>query len=436
MTSLIEQGHEPLPSYRGVFLVAMMTIVCGAAAFTGWGMYARLDSAVIAQGVMLAESQRKTVESLEGGILRSLTVKAGDRVKEGQVVALLNSTQVEAQLAQLHATQTTLTYEAWRLDAEDRNLDHLDPATAPLEPTEGRAEQVAAQVALFDARLQAHKGQIASLERQIEQLTAQAQGSTSQAEAGERQLAAWRNERESMATLVDKGATARLKLLEYDRNIAAIEGDRDENLRLAQAAREQIAGTEEDIATLRQQRLVEVREKLAEDRRRLAEIAGQIAGARDVQERKKLRAPQAGVVVNISTVTPGAVVGSGKPLMEIIPDQDRLIAQARIAPDTIDTVHVGRKARVRLVAYKRAIAQTVDGTVTYVSADLLEDPRDGSKYFEAKVALDPQEVATLHNARLAAGMPVEIAIQTGERRAGDYMLEPLLRHLGRALREE
>lgn len=429
-----------IPSYRGAFLVALLLIACLVATFGGWGMYARLDSAVVSHGVLLAESQRKTVEHLEGGILRQLLVKDGDRVAKGQVVALLDATQVEQQLAQLRASELTLTYEIWRLENEERGDTDapatLDPATAPREPVAGREGQIAAQAALYDARRRAYLGQRASLERQVDQLTAQSEASAGRVRSAERALASWAEERSQNATLVAKGATPRQKLLEYDRNIALLEGDRDENANLVLAAREDIARARADLETLRQQRLVDIGERLAEDRRQFAEYKAQIGAALDVLDRKKLRAPQSGVVVHIFTVTPGAVVGSGVPVMEIVPDGDRLIVEAQLPPDTIDTVHVGRKAKVRLTAYKRAKAPTLEGEVIYVSADLLEDEREGTTYFDARIALDPMEVAALKDATLTAGMPVEVAIQTGERRAGEYFLEPFLRHLGRALHEE
>jgi HlyD family secretion protein len=238
------------------------------------------------------------------------------------------------------------------------------------------------------------------------------------------------------ATLVAKGATARQKLLELDRTIALLEGERDASRARMAAAREEIARTEAEIGTLDQQRLVEIGERLAEDRRKLDAVASQIRAAADVLERRNLRAPQSGLVVQIHTVTPGAVVGSGVPLMEIVPDGDRLIVETRLPPDAIDTVHVGRPATVRLTAYKRSKAPSIDGEVIRVSPDLIEDERDGETYFEARVALDPTGIAALPEVSLTAGMPVEVAIRTGERRAGDYFLEPLLRHFNRALREE
>lgn len=448
MTALAPPAPAPdaaLPSCRPAFLAAMTLIACLTATLLGWGMFARLDSAVVTHGVLYAESQRKTVEHLEGGILRALLVRDGDRVEEGEVVALLDSTQVEAELARLDAEALALTYEIWRLEAEYAGLPALDLATAPAEPADGREAEiadgreaeVAAQARLFDVRLRAHRGQVAALERQIDQLAAEAEANAARAGSAERQRASWQDERAKAARLVEQGATPAQRLREIDRAIAAAEGELGEASGRAAAARGQIARTRVDIGTLGQQRLVEAGEKLAEDRRRRAEVTAQARAARDILDRHRLRAPQAGIVVHIATVTPGAIVGSGVALMEIVPDGDRLIVEARLPPDAIDTVHVGREARVRLTAYKRAKAPTIVGEVIYVSADRLEDPRDGATYFEARIALDEDEIAALdHDVALTAGMPVEVAIQTGARRAGDYFLEPLFRHFHRALREE
>ena len=124
----------PELSYRPVFLTAVLLAVALFATVIGWAMWARLDAAVVTHGVLLAESQRKTVESLEGGILKQLTVKAGERVAAGQVVALLDTTQTEARLAQVEADRHAMAFEGWRLAAEDAGADRLDPATAPEAP--------------------------------------------------------------------------------------------------------------------------------------------------------------------------------------------------------------------------------------------------------------------------------------------------------------
>lgn len=430
------EAAETPQSYRAVFLTALATILCLAGAAGGWGMYARLDSAVVTHGVLLAESERKTVDHLEGGILEGLRVRPGDHVAQGQIVATLDATQIREQLAQLDADRTALLFDIWRLESEEAGAQELAPMRAPAAAELERDARMAAQQRLFHARGQAHVGQVAALRRRIDQLTAQIAASGAQALSAERQLASWSEERALTDALVAKGATPRQRLLEFDRSIALLEGTRDENRGLMDAAREEIARAEIDIETLEQQRLVEIAERLSEARRLVDGLTSRIRAAGEVAERHNLRAPQAGLVVDIRTITPGAVIGPGAALMDIVPDGDRLVVQTRLPPEAIDTVYPGRSASVRMTAYSRSQAPVVEGEVTYVSADLLEDERDGTAYFEARISLDPAALDAMPDLSLTAGMPAEVAIRTGERRAGDYFLEPILRHMRRAFREE
>ena len=427
----VMSDDETLTAYRPVFLTALAMILFLVCTLGGWGIYARLDGAVVTQGVVLAESRRKTVENLEGGILSELLVAPGDRVRAGQPVAQLDTTQDRERLAQMESEHLALTLDIWRVEAEAGGLS-LDPAQAP----RADPDRIAAQVALYDARLALHQGQIASMMRQADHLSAQADANRAQARASQRQIDSWTQEHANTTALVERGAATRQKLREIDRNLSVLEGERDEYAALAQANEREGARVAADISTLRQQRVAEAAELLAQSRRALPALQAQIRASEDILHRRTLRAPQDGLVVDIPVVTPGAVIGSGAVVMEILPDADALVVQVRLPPESIDTVHVGRKARVRLTAYRRATAPMIDGEVTYVSADLLEEPRDGSRYFEARVRLDPTALEQQPDIALTAGMPVEVAIQTGERRAGDYLLEPILRHLRKAMRDE
>lgn len=435
MTALVHEDEASL-SYRPVFVTALAVMACLTVAGLGWGMFAHLDAAVVSHGVLLAESERKTVEHLEAGILDQLLVKPGDHVDEGQIVATLDATQPREQLAKLRADWLGLTFEIWRLAAEVAGATALDPTTAPEVPEPERSAGIAAQQGLFDARLRAHVGQIDSLRRQIDNLQGQIAANEAQVRSAEQQLKLWTEERASTASLVDKGATPKQKLLELDRTIASLTGDRDEYRGLVDAAQQDIARARADIETLVQQRLAESGQKLSDDRRAVAGLASQMRAAGDVLERHNLRAPQSGFVVDIKTKTPGAVIATGAPVMDIVPDHDRLVVQTKVQPDNIDTVHQGRPAKIRLTAYPRAISPVVTGEVIFVSADMLTDERDGSAYFDARISIDPESLQQLPGIAISAGMPVEVSIETGERRAGDYILAPLLRRIHHTFREE
>lgn len=427
--------EDRLPSYRPVLIAAMLVSLAFTLAFLGWGLLGRLDAAIVSHGVLHAESERKTVEHLEGGILSELLVSPGAMVEAGQVVAKLDATQARERLAQLEAEADAARLALWRLAAEKTGED-LDPATAPAGLSADRAGMIAEVVQLFEARRSGHRAQVVALERQIAQLGGEAAAHDGGRTAAETQLASFEEERKLVADLVERGATPRRELRDFDRNIAALTGSRDEAIGLADAARQGIARAEAEIDALAQSRRVEIAESDAAARTRLETLTSQIRAMDDVMERHLLRAPQTGRVVEITTVTPGAVLGSGQPLMEILPRDDRLVALVKLPPDAIDTVHVGQPARLQLTAYKRSTAPKVTGEVTYVSADILEDDQTGEGYFEGRVALDPDSVAELDGVLLTAGMPVEVSLTIGARRAGDYLLEPILRHMRRAFREE
>lgn len=429
MSAAIADDHPP--AYRPVFLTALALIGFLLCTVGGWGVYARLDSAVVVQGVVLAESKRKTVENLEGGILSELLVAPGSHVRAGQPVAQLDTTQERERMAQMEAERLALAFDLWRLQAEAQGK-----APDPAEVPEDNPMRIAAQLSLFDARLALHQGLIASMMRQAEHLAAQATANRARARAAERLIESWSHELANSEALVKRGAATRQKLREIGRNIALLEGERDEYAALSDANDRDRARVTADIDALGQQRVAEANEMLAQTRRNLPALEAQMRATADILARRTLRAPQDGLVVDIPVFTPGAVIGSGAIVMEIVPNADDLVVQTRLPPESIDTVYVGRHARVKLSAYARAIAPTISGTVAYLSADLLEDPRDGSRYFEARIEIDRTAMAENADYALAVGMPVEVAIQTGERRAGDYLLEPIFRHLRRAMRDE
>lgn len=432
----LDDAESTEADYAPMFRAAMITILSLVIGATGWGMFARLDSAMIAQGVLFAESERKSIENLEGGILQELLVVPGDRVHAGQIVAVLDSTQALETLAQLDVDRQSLTLDIWRLKQELAGARRLDPSSVPLTVGQSDSERVASQQRLFDARLEAHEGGLSSLRLQIGSLRSQISAAQAQAVAAERQRDIWEEERASIATLIDRGAAPRQRLLEVDRTIAALEGISVERRHFARSGEKDIARLDADIETAIQARLADLATQLAEAQRLLDGTISRIRATEDVLERQKLRAPQDGVIVSVSTKSPGAILGSGVALMELVPENDRLVILARIAPDAIETVQPGRKAVIHLTAFRRAIAPVVDGSVIFVSADLLEDERDGTRYFEARIAVDPESLASQDGISLVPGMPVEVAIQIGERRAGEYFLEPLFRHFRRAFREE
>src|SRR6185437_4568998 len=146
------------------------------------------------------------------------------------------------------------------------------------------------------------------------------------------------------------------------------------------------------------------------------------------------RAPEAGVVTDLRVHTPGGVVNAGDPLMDLVPERDRLIVEGRVKPQDIDVVHVGLAAEVRLLPYKQRRTPSIDGRVIYVSADRLVDKSSNQPYYAAKVRVDEQELARLKGVEMVPGMPSEVMIETGETTVALYALAPILDSFHRAFR--
>jgi HlyD family secretion protein len=427
------------PSLRQTVLAGVIVVICAFGGFFGWALFARLDAAVVANGVVVVDSQRKTVQHLEGGILRALLVREGDPVAAGQALAILDSTQADALLVQVSGQRNAVRAELARLAAEHadaRTLAFPDELRALAAEQPPVADLLAVQTRLFEARWQAHDGAVAVLRQRMEQLRTEAAAAEAQLAADTERLALYEEELGNVNYLLRKGYERRPRMLELKRVVAELRGRLGELANTIAGARAEHAATELEIANLRQNRLAEIARDLAAGQAQDAELTQRIRAASDVRERKQIVAPQAGVVVDVRTVTPGGVIGPGQPLLDIVPVDDDLIVEAKVAPDNIEHVFPGLPAEVKLSAYRRADAPVVTGAVDYVSADQLRDPRDGDPYFLVRVRLRKESLALLDDARPSPGMPTEVMINTGSRRAIDYFVEPITSRMRRSFHEE
>ena len=434
-----QPAESDAPSLRGTVFAGLATILAFVVTFLGWTLFARLDSAVIAPGVIVADSHRKVVQHLEGGILRELLVREGQTVEAGQPVALLDSTQADAQLGQLVGQLDGTQARLARLLAEQR-LERQLTMPPELERRAGidavLAETLATQGRLFAARWRQHESALGMLRQRVAGLREEIGAAEAQIAATQRRVALLEDELRGAEDLLGKGFERRPRILQLQRDVAELRGKLGELRGIVARGREAIAGAQIEMANLADQRAVEIGKEIQDARVLEADLTDRIRAVRDVRQRREVVSPQQGVVVDIRTVTPGGVIGPGQPLMDIVPIDDELIVETRVATGDIDTVREGLPAQVRLSAYKRTIAPLVEGTLFYVAADMMQDPRSGERYFVARVRLDRDSLASQGNLRVAPGMPAEVMIVTGERRAIDYFAAPFAERLRRSMRED
>jgi len=428
-----EEGRAPTARPAAVGLaVGLLFFGC----FGTWAAVAPLESAALAPGTVVVDTNRKTVQHLEGGIVAELLVQDGARVEAGQVLLRLDETLARA-TRQLLQGQLRATAAAARLVAErDEKAAIAFPGWLLAAQDDADVAQVlAGERHIFAARREALESQTRILRQRNAQIDEEIAGLAAEIKAQDRQLTLIAEEAASVGELVAKGLERRPRLLALQRQAAEIEGARAQNLARVARAKQSIGENEIRIVDLRVQALNEAVQKLREAEVRLHDFEERIRAADDVLARTTIRAPVSGRIVKLSVFTAGGVVAPREPLMEIVPDGDALVIEAQVAPGDIDVVTAGLPVQLRFTALNQRTTPTFNGRVVQVSADRLADAQTGQAYYTARIVLE-DDLTKHEGLRLYPGMPVEAMIVTGERTALDYLLKPIRAGLNRAMREE
>jgi HlyD family secretion protein len=418
------------------FGVIALTLFIGG--FGAWSTLAPLSEAAAGPGVIKAEGNRRTIQHLEGGIVREILVRDGDRVRAGDVLMRLDDVQSGAQLQALDAQRLFLIAQDARLAAELAGAPAItwpeEILSRQLDPRV--ADAVAGQTALFIARRTAFESNQQVLAARVDQLRASTESARSQLVSQERQMALIREEMRGVAELLRLGLERRPRLLALQRAEASLVGNRDDIIGQIQRNEASIAETEAQMRAQEDMRRSDYSKEQREVRDRLAEVEERFFQARDVASRRDIVSPVNGAVLNLRFFTIGGVVRPGDPVLDIVPSEDRMIAEVQVSPTDIDVVHPGLLAEVRLPAFKQRLVPFLHGKVTFVSADSVFDERTRMSYYRANVAIDDDQLARLKGVELTPGMPVEVMILIGERTFWQYITQPLRDSFARAFREQ
>jgi HlyD family secretion protein len=433
----VETCPEQPPVHRPILIAIIIVLVffCGIGV---WLAFAPLDSAAIAPGKVTVASNRRTVQHLEGGIIRQLLVKEGDMLEAGQVIIRLDDTQTRATLDLLSSRQDTLLARESRLVAERDGAAaiELPPSLMPRLGEATVAKLVAGEQAVFAARRQAIQGRVDIFRKRILQLDKEIGSLEAQVFAEDKQLVLIAEERDSVATLVNKGLMDKTRLLALKRATARLEGSRGEHQGMIAKVEQRIGETELQIIDLENSSLNEAVSALHEVQSQLVESSQRLRAAEYILSRTEIRAPLAGVVMGLNVHTESGVIAPGQHLLDILPKDDALVIEAEIEPNDIDVVHVGLAAQVRLTAFKQRNTPPLVGTVTRVSADSFTHERTGATYFLARITIDLAEQDKLDGGELYPGMPAEVMIVTGKQTAFEYFRTPITDSFRRAFRED
>ena len=406
----------------------------------GWAATIEIGGAVVAPGSLVVDSNVKKVQHLSGGIVKEIRVREGDHVKAGDILVRLDETQIKAAYSVVSKNLEELTAQQARLEAERDGSDHIEfpPSLVALarDPNSGAARSISAEEKLFELRRKAQDGKKAQLKERISQLKEEVQGYLGQTAAKEHEIVLINKELSGVRELRDKNLVPVSKMTALERDATRVEGERSQLIAATAQAKGKITETELQIIQVDQDLRSEVGKDLNETRSKVSEYVERKVASEDQLKRVDIRAPQDGVVQQLSVHTVGGVIAAGDTIMLIVPDADSLMVEVKIAPQDINELYLGQQATLRFAAFNARTTPEIDGDVNMISADITQDQRTGVSYYLAHITLSPSEIARLGDVKLIAGMPVMAFIKTGERTMLSYLTKPLRDQAAMAFKEK
>jgi HlyD family type I secretion membrane fusion protein len=418
------------PAALGYALIFLTFGVLGT-----WSAFAKLDSAVVAPGQVTEENSRKSVQHLEGGIIKQILVHEGQRVGAGQILFELDPTQAQASLDLLEDQLDALLAQEARLIAE---RDQTATITWPAELT-SRGDRTTVKQAISDQTKQftdrqaSLHSQIGVLQSKIDQLKNEIKGLQTEHDSTEKQLSYIVQELKDLDYLLGQNLVQKSRVYALDREQSRLQGLIGQSEADQAKAETAIGEAKLEIQQVSNKFNEEVAGSILDARQKINDVRQKIRVARDVSRRLQITAPVSGTVQGLEVFTVGGVIKPGEVLLQIIPENDSLIVQAHVSPEDISRMWSGMQAEVRFTSFKASTLPIIMGRVESVSRDRMVDEATRRPYFLAQVVVHdiPKDIGD----RLVAGMPAELLFPTGERTVLNYLVRPLQDRMHGAMRE-
>ena len=403
----------------------------------GWATFVPLSGAIVAPGVVVVESKVKKVQHPSGGIVSQINVKDGSHVAAGDLLVRLDETQARANNQLLAKQLDQVQMRIARLIAErdgardltlPRSLEGRDGEDDIGELLISERGQLTARAVTRDSQKELLRSHGQQLREQIVGLEAQVKSKAEQMELIARELS-------GVEDLYNKGLSTITRLAGLQREASRLDGERGQITSAIAEAKSKISETEIQLLRIDQDFRADVTKELREAQDKEAELTERSTAANDLLKRIDVRAPTAGVVHELAVHTIGGVLAPGEMIMEIVPDSDELVIEARLPPQDIDQVRSGQSTHVRLSAFNQRTTPQLAGLVSYVSADLSHDRGTNASYYTVLVTLPASERRRVGDQKLVAGMPAEVFLQTTSRTMLSYLFKPITDQLARMFNE-
>jgi len=412
--------------FYGLFVIFLMFVIVG-----GWSATAKLDSGVPVPGQVVVEGKNKVIQSPEDGVVEKIYVKTGDRVTKGQPLILLNTTKLQSSFDYLQQSYLETLAKRARLDAENGHASEIRfPDEINRLPEAERLKITLPQISIFENDMQSlhHNRQVAN--EQINMLKNKINSLQESITSKQTLLSSYESEAKDQQELFDAHLTDIKRLRELRRQIESLKDDISQNKSQIRSAESEIEKTKTKLKLDEEQFYKGVKESLVQTITKLSEIEAKLKTLSYQLSHTKISAPIDGTVLNIKVNTVGAVISPAEPIMEIVPQDTKLIIQAELSPEYIDYVHPGLDADLIFPAFrlKDTFMPEIPGKVIYVAADSTLNKQTGRNFYlvRLEVTQDGLEILSKEQFKLTAGMPANVIIKIGQQTVLEYLLKPII----------
>ncbi|WP_319778864.1 HlyD family type I secretion periplasmic adaptor subunit [Maridesulfovibrio sp.] len=429
MNSMKDETFGEVNAASHFFLFLCIAMCLG---FFGWAWFFQLDIVSQAQGEVIPSSRVKPVQHLEGGIIRKINVREGEKVSKGQELIVLEATASDSTVEELDVRVTSLRVNIARLDAEDKGLEEPD---YPKDIYEKFPSLIERSLKLFQSRKDRLESDLISEREKIKQREQDIKQITSRQRNSYNSLKLLREQIEISAGLLADGLTSRYKHLGFLKEESKLKSSIEEDSAKLGKARSALAQAKADIGEIKNSYLASVREELQENRREFDELSQRQRKFEDNLKRTIIRSPVDGVIKTLYVVSIGEVVRPGMTIMDVVPAGDKLVIEARLPISDIGYVKNGQKAVVKLASSDSSRFGNIDGKVSNISPDADSTSR-GVTYYRVRIETDKDYFEHDGNYyKLFPGIRVIAGIHIGTRSVMEYLLEPFMGSLSYAMRE-
>ena len=415
----------------GWWIVLAAIVPAGA-----WVSLAQLSMAVVAPAMVKVDLNRRPVQHLEGGIVREVLVRDGQRVNAGDPVLLLGDVGVDADRNRLDYRVNVERAALARHEAEQS----LAPAVAfPAElkqiarDDERVRQALAKEASLFKARRESLDSEVALMRTQREHVRQEISALQAQIAQAQNALGLQRKDLEANRGLVQGGFISPTRLAQIESGVVDYGSKLEERRSELARAEQRLVDSDLKIKSLQNQYANQASDQLKATAARLAEIEQEQRKSEDAATRQVVVAPASGEVIDLRFTSPGAVVRAGEPIAEIVPSDARLMVEARIRPEDISHVQLDQRARVQFTAFRFRPDSMTTGKVTYVSGDSLVDRATNMPYYSVTILVDREHLAA-DEMKVQAGMPAEVYIEGAKQTPLQYLAEPITSTFRKAAR--